>query len=92
MSVNVDSLPAVTIPKPEPYLDRFAPPLTTEDRVLRIRMLGDRIGAYIQFMCAVGNLEGSSVEAKQTAVTAFYERLCTAERQLGRIKNDLQLG
>jgi hypothetical protein len=67
-------------------------PLTTEDRLVRIRALGQRIDGHIQFMCAVGSLNGTSAEAKERAVTAFYERMVVLERQLDRIQEDLQLG
>ncbi len=93
MPVMSDSPPALTVSGPERYFDRFTPPpVTTEERLLRIQVLGERIAAYVQFMGAVGDLKGSSLEAKENAVGAFYERLSTAERQLGRIHNDLQLG
>ncbi len=67
-------------------------PLTTEDRLLRIQALGQRIDGYIRFMCAIGHLNGSSTEAKDKAVAVFYERLITMEQELGRIQEDLQLG
>ena len=43
-------------------------------------------------MCHAGTLDGTSAEAKERAVTAFYERLLVVERQLGRIQDDLRLG
>ena len=51
-----------------------------------------RINAYVQFMGKVGNLNGTSAEAKDKAVAAFYERMAALERQLGRIQEDLQIG
>ena len=68
------------------------PAWTLEERLQRIRTLGQRINSYIQFMCNVGSLNGSSAEAKDRAVTAFYERLLVVESQLGRIHDDLRLG
>ena len=43
-------------------------------------------------MCKVGNVNGTSAEAKDKAVTTFYERMAALERQLGRIQEDLQIG
>ena len=68
------------------------PPWTLEERLRRIRDLGQRINGYVEFMCQVGGLAGSSAEAKERAVTAFYERLLVVEGQLGRIHDDLRLG
>jgi hypothetical protein len=62
------------------------------ERLQRIEALGNRISGYIRFICQVGNLNGSSGEAKEKAVIAFYERLAAAESQLGRIQEDLRLG
>jgi hypothetical protein len=56
------------------------------------RGTGKRISGYVQFICAVGSLKGTSTEAKENAVTAFHERMVVAERRLGRIFEDLQLG
>jgi hypothetical protein len=67
-------------------------PWTLEERLLRIRDLGQRINGYVQFMCQAASLDGSSAEAKDRAVTAFYERLLVVESQLGRIHDDLRLG
>jgi hypothetical protein len=43
-------------------------------------------------MCKVGNVNGTSAEAKDKAVTTFYDRMAALERQLGRIQEDLQIG
>src|SRR5438132_14289528 len=51
-----------------------------------------RKNGYVQFLCDVGNLDGTSAEAKDKAVAACYERMVVLERQLGRIQEDLQLG
>ena len=68
------------------------PPWTLEERLQRIGVLAQRISGYVQFMCQVGNLNGTSGEAKERAVAAFYERMAALERQLARIQEDLQLG
>jgi hypothetical protein len=68
------------------------PPWTLEERLQRIEAMGQRIDGYIRFMCQVGSLSGTSAEAKERAVTAFYERLVIVESQLGRIQEDLRLG
>jgi hypothetical protein len=63
-----------------------------EERLRRIEALGQRIHGYVQFMCQVGSLNGTSAEAKESAVTAFYERMVVVEGQLGRIHEALRLG
>ena len=67
------------------------PPVTTEDRLARIRLLGERVEGHIRGMCKAGALASTSAEAKGKAVTAFYERLVILERQLARIEEELQL-
>ena len=69
----------------------LTPPRTMEDRVQRIESLGQRIDGYIRFMCQIEGLTGTSAEAKERAVTTFYERILVVERQLGRIQEDLRL-
>ena len=67
-------------------------PSTMEERLPRIEAMNRRINAYVRFMCKAGNLNGTSAEAKDKAVAAFYERMAALERQLGRIQEDLQIG
>jgi hypothetical protein len=62
------------------------------ERLQRIEAMGKWIDGYVQFMCQVGNLNGTSAEAKEKAVVAFYERMTVLERQLGRIQDDLRSG
>ncbi len=66
-------------------------PWTTAERLQGIEAMGQRISGYVQFMCQVGSLTGTSAEAKEKAVAAFYERMIALERQLGRIQEDLRL-
>ena len=66
-------------------------PLTTEERLVHIRGLGERIEGYIKFMSNVGNVVGTSSEAKERAVAAFYEQLAHLEKRLRRIHDDFQL-
>ena len=68
------------------------PPWTTEERLKRIEAMTQRINGYVEFMRQISNLNGSSAEAKDKAVAAFYERMVALERQLGRIQEDLRLG
>jgi hypothetical protein len=68
------------------------PPLTTEDQLLHIRALGQRIAGHVEFMCGVGILQGTSPESKQKAVAVFHDRLKTLERELSRIQENLRLG
>jgi hypothetical protein len=67
-------------------------PLTTESRLACIEALAEKIEGYIRFMCTAGSLNGTSSEAREKAVIAFYERMVVFERQLGRIQEDLRLG
>ncbi len=68
------------------------PNLTTEERLQRIEAMGQRISGCVQFMCKIGELSGTSSEAKEKAVTAFYERMVLLEGHLARIQEELQLG
>jgi hypothetical protein len=67
------------------------PPWTSEERLLRIEWMTQRINGYVQFMCQRGNLKNTSSEAQDRAIVAFYERMVILERQLGRIHDDFQL-
>src|SRR5438445_765653 len=69
----------------------LTPPWTMEESLRRIEAVGHQVDGYVQFMCKVGSLNGASPEAKGQAVTAFYERLVIAERQLRKIREDLEL-
>ena len=66
-------------------------PRTLAERQERIEVMGQRIGGYIQFMGQVATLNGTSAEAKERAVTAFYERMVIVEGQLRRIQEALTL-
>jgi len=77
------------LPPPGPWQ---VPPSTTEERLERIEAMGKRINGKVQFMCQVGTLNGTSAEAKEKAVIAFYEWMTVLERQLGRIQDELQCG
>ena len=80
---------AVQEPNAGPW---YTPPWTTAERLQRIEALGQQITRYIQYMRQVDSLHGTSAEAKEKAVIAFYDRLLVLERQLGRIQEELQLG
>ena len=67
-------------------------PCTTEERLQHILSLGERIQGYIQYMNKVGNMNGTSAEAKERAVVVFHERLVILEQQLNKIQEELQLG
>lgn len=70
----------------------LTPAFTTEERLERLHMLGQRIDGYIQFMSKIGGLNGTSQEAKDRAVTLFYDRLLVLERSLSRIQEEVRLG
>jgi hypothetical protein len=75
-----------------PVMDSwFIPPMTMESRLVRIQALGQRIAEHVQFIGAVGELAGTSEEAKQKTVALFYERLLVMEQELARIHENLQL-
>ncbi len=65
--------------------------LTLEERLQRIEAIAQKINGYIQFMCQVATLNGTSAEAKEKAVTVFYERMVIVESQLSRIHEDFRL-
>jgi len=67
-------------------------PLTTGDRLEHIHALGQRVGAYVKFMCTIGRMEGSSAESKDRAVAVFYDRLFALEQELARIHDNVLLG
>ncbi len=66
-------------------------PQTLDERLQRIEAMGQRITAYIQFMCQVETLTGCSDEAKERGVTAFYDRMIVVENQLRKIQENLRL-
>jgi hypothetical protein len=68
------------------------PASTTEERLQRIAAMGQSVGAHVRFMCQVGSLSGTSAEAKESAVRAFYDRLVAADMELGGILEKLRLG
>ncbi len=92
MATKTKSRPPSTFPDLEPINELLrTPPETTEERLVHIRALGQRIKGYVQFMCKVNRLSGSSEEVKEKAVAIFYERLVLLEQELGRIQEKLQL-
>jgi hypothetical protein len=93
MSTKTTSRSAVIRPLLETPPDiGLTPPWTTQERLVHIQALGKLIDQHIRFICAVGNLNGTSLEAKDKAVAVFYDRLRSLEQQLDRIHLDLQLG
>ena len=65
---------------------------TMEERLLRIKALGQRINGYVQFIGSARRLNGTCAEAKEKAVADFYERMVVLERQLSRIQEELKCG
>lgn len=68
------------------------PAFTTDERLERLNLLGERIDGYIRFMKKIERLNGLSQEAKDRAVSVFYDRLLALERALGRIQEEVCLG
>ena len=87
LPVDAD-LAAVRELTPGPWLTQ---PWTLAERLHRIEVMGHKIDGYVQFMCQVANFDGASAEAKENAVTAFYDRMVIVEKQLGRIQENLRL-
>ena len=85
---NTPSSSVAVDPLPPAWLSQ-RPVWTMQDRLQRIQALGEQISKYIKFMCEVEKLAGTSTEAKERSVAAFYERMVTLEQQLGRIQEDL---
>lgn len=81
-------IPFGAVSLPDPCL---TPPQSTEIRLERIRVLGQRIDRHIQVMCQAAGLPGTSLEARDKAVTVFYERLLVMEQQLDRIQEAFRL-
>lgn len=90
--MTTKTIPPARLDKPMPAKPWQPPCLTTEERLQQIEKLGQRIAGYVQFICKVGGMNGTSAEAKERAVAAFYERIVVLEGQLGRIQENLQLG
>jgi hypothetical protein len=90
---NATPPPAGPVLVDEPEMGPWpTPPRTLEESLRRIEAMGERISGYIRFICKVGTLAGTSAEAKEKAVSAFYDRMVVLERQLGRVHDDLWLG
>jgi hypothetical protein len=92
MEKNKARPPAVParVPLRPGYVRR--PEMTTQDRLHEIEQMRQRVNDYAEFMCRVEGLTGTSAEAKEKAVAAFYERMVAFEQQLGRIQEELRLG
>ncbi len=67
-------------------------PWTTEERLLRIVSMSQQINKYVEFISQRSDLQGTSGEAREKAVVAFYDRMAVFERQLARIHDEFQLG
>lgn len=63
-------------------------PRTEEQRLHRMEALGQRIAEYVSSMCKPGTPPGTSAEARERAVAAFYEELILVERQLGLVRDN----
>jgi hypothetical protein len=92
LAAKTKSRPPSTFPDLEPLTELLrTPPATLEERLIHIRALGQRVAGYVSFMLAVDRLTSSSMEVKEKAITAFYERLAEMEQELARIQEKLQL-
>jgi hypothetical protein len=86
ISVITPRLPA---PAPPPLWP--VGPCSTEEQLVRIKTLGQRIDRYIDFMSQAGNSNGVSADTKTRAVDAFYGQMVALERQLGRMYEAFRL-
>jgi hypothetical protein len=68
------------------------PPATAEEFLTHIGVLGKRVEGHVAFMSAVERMNGTSAEAKNKALSLFYQRLVTMELELGRVREELELG
>jgi hypothetical protein len=68
------------------------PPATAEEYLMHIGVLGKRVEGHVTFMCGVERLSGTSAEAKNKALSQFYQRLVSMELELGRVREELELG
>ncbi len=68
-----------------------APPMTLEERLHRIEAMGKRMEGYIQFMCKLPSMTGTSAEVKERAVAVFYAQMVLVEGQLAHIYDELRL-
>jgi hypothetical protein len=93
MTVSANAPSAAALPPriTAPVGPWLTPPLTQAECLLRIEAMGQRINGYVQFMCQLGSLDGTSAEAKERSVTVFYERMVVVERQLRSIQDALKL-
>ncbi|MBM4072320.1 MAG: hypothetical protein FJ271_25840 [Planctomycetes bacterium] len=74
-----------------PRFAAAAPPWTLEERVHGIQAMAKRIEGYISYMCTIAGTNGTSYEAKDRAVTAFYKQMVVVESQLAKIYDELRL-
>ncbi len=65
-----------------------ASPSTAQEQRPRIEALGNRIAEYVRLFCEPVDLQGTSAEARERAVAAFYEEIVSAELRLARIYNE----
>jgi hypothetical protein len=68
------------------------PPATAEEFLMHITSLGKRVEGHVAFMSTVERLNGTSAEAKNKALTLFYQRLVAMELELNRVREELELG
>jgi len=68
------------------------PPANAEEYLLHIGLLGKRVEGHVTFMCGVDRLNGTSSEAKNKALSQFYQRLVAMELELNRVREELELG
>ena len=83
------SRPAAAKPAEPPPRPVQPPPLTTEERLRNIEAMRQRINGYVEFMCAVGNLNGTSAEAKEVAVAAFLSGQISFTRIAAQVEDVL---
>lgn len=78
-------------PDPKALIDWHRPPANTDECLLRIEVLTERLQNHLRFIQDIGSLHGVSAEMRQRAATSFYERLMQLDRALGRLSDELRL-
>lgn len=64
---------------------------TREERLERIKLMGQRVDGYVKFMCHAAKLPNISGEALDRAVAAFCAKLADLESELASIHDAFRL-
>jgi hypothetical protein len=90
MSLPQTAASAAT-PDPKSLIDWHRPPTNTDECLMRIEVLTERLQNHLRFIQEIQSLHGVSTEMKCKAATSFYERLLQLDRALGKLGDELRL-